>query len=163
MKIRLDNNLSYRVADAVIAALPNKNGYEVSHYGKTHAPGTSDPDWLRSFAADGGTAIVSGDAQILQNWPDLVAYTESGLISFFPPKMFEALDRFGKVAFIVRWWPAVLEKIAISQPGDRWRMPMKWDRAHSTMEMLRDPRVKGRRVEQPQRANIVVIRKSSKD
>ena len=41
------------------------------------------PDWLRKFADDGGTAIVSGDYAILRNWPDLVAYTETGLISFF--------------------------------------------------------------------------------
>lgn len=84
MKIRIDNTMSYRVCDAIKAALPNRDGYEVTHYSKEHAPATSDPDWLKAFAADDGVAIVSGDARILQNWPDLVAYTESGLISFFP-------------------------------------------------------------------------------
>lgn len=163
MKIRLDNNLSYRVRDALVAALPNRDGYEVSHYGTSHAPATSDPDWLRAFASEDGTAIVSGDARILHNWPDLVAFTETGLISFFPPHPFEQLDRFGKVAFIVRWWPAIIEKIKLSQPGDRWRLPFKWDRQHADMRMLEDPRVKGRKVEALP-ANVVAIKdKRSKD
>ncbi len=159
MKIRLDNNLSPRVCEAVAAALPNRDGYEVSHYGTTHPPGTSDPDWLRAFAADGGTAIVSGDARILQNWPDLVAYTETGLISFFPPHPFEKLDRFGKVAYIVRWWPAIIEKIKIGQPGDRWRLPFNWERQHTSMQLLVDPRVKGRKVDSTLPSNVVKISK----
>jgi hypothetical protein len=147
LKIRIDHNLSYRVARAVVAALANRDGYEVSHVQDAHAPGTKDPDWLRAFASEGGTAIVSGDCNILQNKADLVAYTETGLISFFPPKPFEALNRFGKIAFLVRWWPQIVEKIKLSSLGDRWRLPMDWKNpSHIAMEPLRDPRVDGRRV-----------------
>lgn len=100
-----------------------------------------------SFADEGGTAIVSGDFSILRNFPDLVAYTETGLISFFPPPSFERLNRFGKVAFIVRWWPAIIEQIRLSKPGDRWRLPMKWENpVHTELQLLQDPRVKGKTV-----------------
>jgi hypothetical protein len=34
-------------------------GYVVSYVGDEHPPGTGDPDWLRQFADEGGTAIVS--------------------------------------------------------------------------------------------------------
>jgi hypothetical protein len=147
LKIRIDHNLSYRVARAVVAALANRDGYEVSHVGDEHAPGTKDPDWLKQFAQEGGTVIVSGDCNILQNEPDLVAYTETGLISFFPPKPFERLNRFGKIAFWVRWWPEIIEKVKLSSSGDRWRVPMKWENpSHILMEPLKDPRVKGRTV-----------------
>jgi hypothetical protein len=143
LKIRLDQNLSFRVANAVRAALPDRAGYEVTHIDGQHPPGTTDPDWLRQFADQGGTAIVSGDYRILQHFPDLVAYTESGLISFFPPHAFEKLGRFGKVAYLVRWWPAILEKIKLSQRGDRWRLDMSWNPSHASMILLSDPRVKG--------------------
>lgn len=146
MKIRLDQNLSYRVARAVVAALPDREGYEVSHVSDEHPPSTTDSDWLRQFADDGGTAIVSGDFSIITNWPDLVAYTETGLIAFFPPAAFERLNRFGKVAFLVRWWPAIIEQIKLSRPGDRWRLPMKWEPSHTDMQLLQDPRVRGRQV-----------------
>jgi hypothetical protein len=54
-----------------------------------HPPGTTDPNWIRKFADDGGQAFLSGDFQILQHWPDLIAYIGSGLIAFFPPPGFE--------------------------------------------------------------------------
>jgi hypothetical protein len=94
-----------------------------------------------SLCAEDGTAIVSGDHDILQHWPNLIAYTESGLISFFPPKAYQHLSGFGRAAFIVRWWPAIIEKIKISQKGDRWRIPINWVQIdHTKMEPLKDPR-----------------------
>jgi len=104
--------------------------------------GGPDPQWIGEFAAQGGTAIVSGDYNILQHWPNLIAYTESGLISFFPPKAYHHLNAFGKIAFLVRWWPAIVEKIKISARGDRWRLPMNWNEVdHTKMQAIKDPRV----------------------
>jgi hypothetical protein len=157
LKIRLDENISYRVVRALTAALPDRQGYEVTHVSDVHQPSTKDPDWLRTFAADGGTAIISGDFNILRNWPDLVAYTETGLISFFPPKGFEALNRFGKAAFLIRWWPAIIEQIKLSKAGDRWRLPMKWEPSHLGMTFLRDPRVTGRLISQQPQAEIISL------
>lgn len=158
MKIMIDQNLSFRVARAVVAALPDRAGYEVKYVGDEHPPGTGDPDWLRMFRDGGGTAIVSGDFNILRNWPDLVAYTETGLISFFPPPAFEKIGRFGKVAFIIRWWPAIIEKIRVSSEGDRWRLPLKWENpSHVDMKFLPDPRVKGKKVV-PSEAGAQILR-----
>ena len=70
-----------------------------------------------AFAAEDGTAIVSGDHDILQHWPNLIAYTESGLISFFPPKAYQHFGAYSRAAFILRWWPAIIEKIKVSQSG----------------------------------------------
>jgi hypothetical protein len=116
----------------------NRPGYEVSFV----RHGGPDPDWIRAFAMEGGTAIVSGDYDILQHWPNLIAYTESGLISFFPPKAYNKLGGFGRIAFIVRWWPAIVEKTKISMRGDRWRLPMNWSEIdHTKMDVLKDPRI----------------------
>lgn len=142
MKIRLDENISYRVADAIKAYMANRPGFEVSWVRQDNDPGTSDPAWLTKFAADGGDAIVSGDARILQHWPDLVAYTESGLISFFPPPQYAELVGYGKAAFILRWWPAIVEKIKGAERGDRFRMPYSWAPDVSKFQVLVDPRLK---------------------
>lgn len=141
MKIRLDENISYRVADALLAYLANRSGFEVSHC--THAnPGEKDPTWLRNFAAEDGDVIISGDAQILQHWPDLVAYTESGLISFFPPAAFGKMKGYSRAAFILLWWPAMIEKAKGSRRGDRWRLPLSWTADPTKIEVIADPRLR---------------------
>lgn len=150
LKIRLDECIANRVARAIIEITSNRPGYEVSFV--RHGQGGPDPDWIRSFAAEDGTAIVSGDHDILQHWPNLIAYTESGLISFFPPKPFEHLGAYSRAAFILRWWPAIFEKIKISQKGDRWRLPMQWGMIdHLQMQALKDPRIDGSKNESDER------------
>ena len=140
MKIRLDECIPSRVALAVMQVTANREGYEVSFI----RHGGPDPDWIRSFADEDGTAIVSGDYNILQHWPNLIAYTESGLISFFPPKAYHRLGGFGRAAFWIRWWPAIVEKIKLSARGDRWRLPMNWTEIdHTRMEPIKDPRIDG--------------------
>lgn len=52
------------------------------------------------------------------------------------------LNAYSRAAFILRWWPAIIEKIKISNKGDRWRLPMQWGEIdHTKLEALRDPRV----------------------
>jgi hypothetical protein len=138
LKIKLDECISNRVALAIMQVTANREGYEVSFV--RHGHGGTDPDWILAFADEGGTAIVSGDHNILQHWPNLIAYTESGLVSFFPPKAYQHLSGFGRAA----WWPAIIEKIKISQKGDRWRIPINWVQIdHTKMEPLKDPRIDG--------------------
>lgn len=144
LKIRLDECISYRVALAVVQVTANREGYEVSFV--RQGKGGSDPNWMAAFAAEEGTAIVSGDHDIRQHWPNLIAYIESGLVSFFPPKAYEHLSGFGRAAFWLRWWPAIVEKIKLSEKGDRWRLPMNWHHIdHTKMELLTDPRIDGPR------------------
>ena len=138
LKIKLDECISHRISVAVMSLTVRRSEYEISCVKQ----GAADPDWIRKFAEEGGTAIVSGDHNSLQHWPNLVAYTESGLISFFPPKEYEKLKGFGRAAFLIRWWPAIIDKIRVSRPGDRWRLPMVWGSTdHSAMRPIRDPRV----------------------
>lgn len=155
LKIRLDENVANRVARAVMIITENRAGYEVSYV--KHGDGGIDPDWIKKFADEGGTAIVSGDHKILQHWPNLIAYTESGLMSFFPPYEFKALGGFAKAAFYIRWWPAIVEKIKISSPGDRWRLPMIWTATeHTRMVAIKDPRIDDKREERPENTSKAV-------
>jgi hypothetical protein len=141
LKIRLDENLSYRVAHAVLAIVANREGFEVTHNSEV-AQGVKDPAWLTKFAAEDGDMIVSGDWRILQHWPDLVAFTESGLVSFFPPAVFGQMVGYARAAFILRWWPTMLEKYKSSERGDRWRLPASWTPDPTKIAKIEDPRLK---------------------
>lgn len=137
----MDENISYRVANALKAFLANRTGLKVSWVGDLHPPKTQDPIWLKTFADDGGHSILSGDANIKQHWPNLIAYMESGLICFFPPSSFSELKGFGQDSLLIRWWPAVIEKAKMSQRGDCWRIPLTWTPDITKFQRLSDPRV----------------------
>lgn len=96
---------------------------------------------MGAFADQDGIAIVSGDYDILQHWPNVVAYAESGLIAFFPPPAFKRLRGYGRAAFLIRWWPTIIEKIKESDKGATWRMPMSWTPNPSSFKEIKDPRV----------------------
>ena len=140
MKIRLDECISRRVAAAVIAITANREGFEVSHVLDVHDKGIDDVDWITRFSDEGGTAIISGDNNILKNWPNLIAYKESGLIGFFPPPKFSGLTGYAKAALLIRWWPVIVEKIKLSSLGDTWRVPMYWTPNINSLKQLEDPR-----------------------
>jgi hypothetical protein len=140
LKIRLDENISFRVANALKAFMANKTGFEVSCVRDDHGPKTPDPSWLNKFADNDGDAIVSGDPHIIQHWPNLVAYLESGLIAIFPPPEFLKLSGYGRAAFLIRWWPTIVEKIKMSERGRAWRPPMSWTPDITKFRELSDPR-----------------------
>jgi hypothetical protein len=140
LKVRLDENLSFRVAGAIRAILSGRTGLVVDWVRDEHPPKTTDPSWISKFADDGGNAIISDDANILQHWPNLIAYMESGLISFFPPTGFDKLKGYGQASLILRWWPCIVEKIKVSARGDAWRIQMSWTPDVTAFKKLEDPR-----------------------
>jgi hypothetical protein len=117
LKIRLDECIANRIARATIEITANRPGYEVSYI--QHGDDSVDPDWITKFFDEDGTAIVSGDHDILQHWPNLIAYTESGLISFFPPKCYVQQKAYGRAAFFTRWCARRLM--------DDTRLPLDWN------------------------------------
>jgi hypothetical protein len=142
LKVRLDEMLSYRVANALKAFMAGRSGLQVSWVRDSNPPGTNDPTWLRAFASEGGHTVISGDGNILQHWPNIIAYVESGLISFFPPSGFQhQLTGFAQAALLIRWWPAIIEKAKISKPGNCWRFPMSWTPDVTKFEAISDPRI----------------------
>lgn len=104
MRVRLDENLSYRVAGAIRAILSGRTGLVVDWVRDEHPPGTTDPSWISKFAADGGHAILSGDPNILQHWPDLIAYME--MTSRFSPA---SVTTSSKISF-----PSALKRFSIA-------------------------------------------------
>lgn len=140
MRVKFDENISSRIVRA-LRALESDKAVEIGAVTEDYGQGRTDPDWMFRFRDDGGVAMVSGDHNILQTPVNLAAYTESGLISFWPPTEWPKLKRFGQAAFVIMWWPVIKLKVADSQPGDRWRIPMSFTPRLDALLEIRDPRI----------------------
>lgn len=140
MKLKFDENISPRLVDAV-RRLETDTGIEIGSVREDYGSGTPDPDWMYRFRADGGTAMISGDHRILQKPVNLLAYTDSELISIWPSSGWPELRRWGQSALLIRWWPVIKARIKSSKPGDRWGLPMGWTPSEEAFRPLRDPRI----------------------
>jgi hypothetical protein len=140
VKIKFDENISTRIV-AAIRALESDRKIEIGSVLEDYGQGKADPEWMFRFRDEGGTAMISGDHNILQNPVNLAAYTASALISIWPPSGFPELKRFGQAAFLVRWWPVIKAKISASPAGSRWRIPLMWTPDIEKFVELRDPRM----------------------
>jgi hypothetical protein len=142
LRIRLDENISYKVADAIKAFLSNRSGgLIVDWVGDDNPPGTADPTWIKKYAEDGGIAFISGDANIRKNPVDLIAYIESGLIGFWVPPGYDDLRGYGQAALLLRWFPTIVEKIKSCSRGECWQIPLNWGSDINGLKLLRDPRL----------------------
>lgn len=140
MKIKFDENISPHIVQAIRCLETDKN-ILVESVLEDYGAGTSDPDWMFRFKDEGGLGMISGDHKILQDPANLVAYTESGLISIWPDSSWQPLKRFGQAALLARWWPCIKQRIASSSRGQRWRLPTLWTPEVSKFKELRDPRL----------------------
>ncbi|WP_181702723.1 hypothetical protein [Chthonobacter albigriseus] len=142
MKIKFDENISPKIVEA-IRNLETDSSIEISTVREDYGQGIEDPDWIFRFKSEGGTAMISGDHNILQDPVNLKSYTESGLISFWPPRGFPELKKFGQAALLIRWWTVIKEKARQSTPGSRWRIPQTglWSPGADRFEQIRDPRI----------------------
>lgn len=140
MKIKFDENISPKIVEA-IRALEKSSDLELGSVLADYGGGQPDPDWMFRFRDEGGIAMVSGDHNILQKKVNLVAYTESGLVSIWPDTGWPKLKLWGQAALIVRWWTVIRARIDASEPGDRWRIPMSWTPNVDALKALKDPRI----------------------
>jgi hypothetical protein len=140
VKITFDENISIRMVQA-IRRLEVDSSITLGSVLEDYGQGLADPQWMFRFRDEGGLAMVSGDHNILQKPINLVAYTESRLISIWPPQGWPALKRWGQAALLLRWWPVIKQKIKLSLPGDRWRIPMQWTPGVEALKAIHDPRV----------------------
>jgi hypothetical protein len=143
VKIKFDENISVRLVQA-IRCLEKDATIEISSVLEDYGNGLEDPEWMFRFRDEGGLAMVSGDHNILQKPINLVAYTESGLISIWPPPGWPRLKRWGQAALLFRWWPIIKQKIVASSAGDRWRITWQWTPSIEAFSVIHDPRVDGR-------------------
>jgi hypothetical protein len=127
LKIRADEHVSFRIVQAV-QLLCLRPGWELSHVRDEHAARTADETWLPKFAADGGRAILTADANILKRPHQLVALEKTGLISIVLSKHWQHAKRHEQAAHIIYWWPRIQHAIEGAAAGDCFPIPFVFNK-----------------------------------
>lgn len=122
MKIRADEHVSFRIVQ-VVKSLCLRSGVR-----DDHAARTADETWLPKFAADGGKAILTADANILKRPHQLVALRSTGLVSVVLHRNWQHAKRNEQAAHILYWWPRIELAIEQSNPGDCYPVPFTFDK-----------------------------------
>ena len=100
-----------------------------------YTPKRGDPDydknndapWIRRFAADGGSVIISGDTNMRRQPHERLALVQQGMVTiFFEPKWSKWVF-FRKCALLLNWWPAIAKTAKAAKPGSFWRVPANWE------------------------------------
>ena len=125
--VRFDENISRRIPDA-LRQLRLPNGVEVESAFDADAEGQADVDWLTEFADRNGSCIVSGDERMRDRPAERAALQAAGIVAVFPPegRFWGPLRLYGQAAFLIRWFPVIVELAQQSQPGEHFRLPMSW-------------------------------------
>lgn len=139
MKVIIDENISPKIIRA-LRELNKDPSISIESVREGYGSGILDPDWMFRFKEDGGAAMVSGDENILRKSVNLTAYIESGLISVWPPSKWSDLKFWGQAALLVRWWPAICNRIKSAESGDRYRIPLSWTPSLENLKPMNDPR-----------------------
>jgi hypothetical protein len=105
-----------------------------------------DENWLRRFAADGGQIIISGDTRMRARPHELLALSQSGLISYFFERKWSGRNFFTKAAMLMHWWPEVRKQMDTAEKGSCWEIPFPWTyRSLETVTVKPDALIKVRR------------------
>lgn len=125
--IRFDENISYRIPDA-LRALRLPPDIVVESSSEAGEQGMADIDWITAFAARGGKCVVSGDERMRDRPPERAALESAGLVAIFPPegRFWSALGIMGQAAFLIRWFPVIAELARTARPGSHFRLPGAW-------------------------------------
>jgi hypothetical protein len=126
LKIRADEHVTFRLVQA-LQSLNLKQGLELSHVRDVHPARTSDETWLPAFAADGGKAILSGDAAMLKRPHQIVAVQDSGLICFILSQRWTKARLHQQMANILWQWPKIEVALKNAGPGDCFPVPFEFD------------------------------------
>ena len=125
--IRFDENISRRIPDA-LRQLRLPADVEVESAFDANAVGQADVDWLAEFAERGGNCIVSGDERMRDRPAERAALQAAGIVAIFPPegRFWTPLRLHGQAAFLIRWFPVIVELAQNSEPGEHFRLPTSW-------------------------------------
>ena len=88
------------------------------------------------FAAEGGNAILTGDANILKRPHQLAAVQSTGLICIVLSKQWTQAKRHEQAANIIYWWPKIQSAIEVSEAGDCWPIPFIFDRSDLAKKVI---------------------------
>ena len=109
MKFFLDNNISHRLAKALLVLddRVERGDWTVQHLKDCFEPQTEDGTWLEKLGHEGEWIVISGDIRISRNPTERAAWRESSLTAFFFASQYPEKKIWSQVTHFLRWWPNI--------------------------------------------------------
>ena len=105
-----------------------RSDWELSHVRDFHPARTADETWIPRFAAEGGNAFLTADANILKRPHQLVAVRDAGLISIILSSSWAREKKHIQAANLLFWWPKIEAALIEAAPRDCLRVPYAFDK-----------------------------------
>ena len=136
MRFFLDNNISHRLAAALIALddRVERGDWTVEHLRVRFNQQTEDVTWLEALGREGEWIVISGDIRISRNRAEKAAWRESGLTAFFFGGQYPGKKIWPQAMHFLRWWPEITREArehreapegsgyVIPMQGKKWRI-----------------------------------------
>lgn len=75
------------------------------------------------FAAEGGKAIITADANMLKRPHQLLAIQQSGVVGVILPHAWAGARKNVQASSLLYFWPEIEVTFSSAQPGEFWRIP----------------------------------------
>jgi hypothetical protein len=106
LKLLLDNDLSFRIAEA-LHAIVSAEGHEVVALRARLPPDAPDEAWIGALGAEGGWAVLSGDVRITRKPAERAAWRRTDLVGSFLERGWRKLVVREQAARLLLWWPNI--------------------------------------------------------
>lgn len=122
MRIRADEHVSPKIVRA-LNELALSPGWELSHVRDHHGARTADETWVPRFAAEGGKAIITADANMLKRPHQMLAIQQSHVVGLILPHTWATARRHMQASALLYFWPEIEASFSEASPGEFWRLP----------------------------------------
>lgn len=103
-------------------------------------PAESDTPWLKKFVKDGGSVVITGDKRMRSKPHERKALLDLGLIGFFVPSTWNRMKFMNQAAYLLRWWPTIVECAKDSPPSTCWQLPHIWNPSADKIKDVTGPK-----------------------
>lgn len=95
----------------VLRIINGNAGLKIRHMNDAYGPGIPDVVWIPRYAQDGGRFVLSRDKKMFSTAHEKSAIQKNGLCVFLLSSSITNRGLEAQVAFVILWWPAMLEKM----------------------------------------------------
>ncbi|RCK30233.1 hypothetical protein TH9_19550 [Thalassospira xiamenensis] len=119
-----DENMPPKLARAIIE-LSKGDNHQILLIRDEFGAGTSDVSWMTQAHVKYGPDVVAitCDHYIRKRPHEILAFKQNDLRAFILPKLFNQYKYWDKSAFLVRWWPKIVETAEASATGELFLVP----------------------------------------